>query len=192
MRFCLNILLFMILAVPLTSTQLIAQEQDIIGVYFDEEAVTSIYETTGPAEDVEVWVAVKNMSATADFLALNFWLDANGDCVSAISLLGGAQNPGECGMFILGASPPIPRRDLILICRTGFLVTSPSERIDLYIRAIPDIPDPSPVYLTIEQEVFDLTPSSGSFTDPVAIINPDGVLEHSGSTWGGIKELYGK
>ena len=184
-----SILSISLLAFSLIPAQLIAEEQNIIGVYFDEAGTVNILSTEGPA-DVQMWVVVKHMSSDADLASVGFWLGVNDQCIQDVQSLIGGQNFGDQGMFLLAASPQIPACDTILICTFGRSVMSAEERLDFYIRPVPDHPDPTPAYVTGDYILHTLMPSSGSFDVPVATINPDGTLVQEDKTWGQIKSIF--
>jgi hypothetical protein len=187
----LTILLFVIIAVSLTSTQLMANEQDVVGVYFDEACTITTYVTTDPIESVHYWLAVKDMSSTADFVAINCRLTLNGVGVSFMSSLIGGQNyEGPDGDIMLPAEPHIPAQDLILVCSGLESFVASDQRIEFHISPIDWVPYDTPMYYTSDEVFHTLTPSSGSFEVPVAIINPDAALPGDGSTWGQLKQLY--
>ncbi|MBU0741197.1 hypothetical protein KKG45_03405 [bacterium] len=131
-----------------TSISSVAQDQDIIGVYFDEAAETAVRVTTGPNEIVLYWVAVKNMSATEDFYGIIFRLEENGIGVGGMFSLIGAQPTSDFhGNFMFSAQPPIPARDLILICVAHRFVLDANERIEFNIRPTDEPLLPfSPIY----------------------------------------------
>ena len=90
-----------------------ATGQDIIGVYFDEEATRTTYEPTPPDLGAPYWVAVKNMSikalllnttSTSDFAGIHVRLTHNGEGAPYVTSLIGAQNPGMIdGIIMFGA-----------------------------------------------------------------------------------------
>lgn len=169
----------------------VADDQDIIGVYFDESAITSLYETTQPDEVVTYWVAVKNLSATEDFMAVAFRFEQNNAGVEIIhSLIGSTYDGGYGGDFVLGAEPPISDLDLILIGYSWAYVHDPDERHEFHIKPIPNVDFPTPIYAIVDYQLYDLTPTSGDFDEPVAVINPHGSVSAEVLTWGDIKSLY--
>lgn len=179
------------LAVVLSVSWCFAEDQDIIGVYFDDAASTSVHETTQPFEYVPYWVAVKNLSATEDFMALAFRLEVNGVGVIYMQSLIGGQYHGEYhGDFLFGAVHPISDLDLILIGTWSAYVLDRDDRHEFNIMSIDGVSYPTPIYTTADFQLHDLTPSSGDFDKPVAVINPQGSVSAEVLTWGEIKNLY--
>ncbi len=166
-----------------------AQEQDIIGVYFDEQATQTEYTVSAGEECITYWVAVVGMSASSDFAGLQFRIEANGHPAGVHSLIG-AQNMGEGGDMILGAQPPLTPADVILVTRGQYAYPDPDTRVEFNIGPISGSEFYSPAYMTVDLVVYPLTPSSGSFDEPVAVINPHITVPGEGATWGRVKSLY--
>lgn len=168
-----------------------ATGQDIIGVYFDEEATQTTYEPTPPDLGAPYWIAVKNMGSTSDFAGIHLRLTHNGEGAPYVTSLIGAQNPGMIdGIIMFGAQPTIPSTDLILIGEGGVSATEDHERMEIHVTPCLMGDDQTPAYITADALKHDLYPESGSFDDPVAVLNPDGPTPTSGGTWGDLKRLY--
>ncbi len=164
---------------------------DELGVFFDEAGTISVYETNGTETYVRAWVAVIGMSAPDSFMAIEFWLDVDGVGVDSFtSLIGSGQFPaGYGGLFMLAAGSPIPPCDLILIFETWIWMPDPNARREIHVGPIPASPYDSPGYGTSSLVYYHLTPTSGAYDLPVAVINPDAMATVTGA-WGDVKRLY--
>ena len=175
----------------------LAEVQDEVGIYFDQEGITTSMQTTQMWQYVEAWLILKNISSESGF--------------QSIAMLGSIEGPAEyfCWISLIGeqltwcypewvlqASPPVPQSDIIPVVLMWFFVPEPTDVVRLYV--LP--PWPWPPYFDGEDAVYQandgtpgtfilLYPSSGSYDLPVAAVNAE-VVTYEGVTWGSVKALY--
>ncbi|MEN8007523.1 MAG: hypothetical protein ABFS42_10935 [Candidatus Krumholzibacteriota bacterium] len=186
--------LVLIAFIVLTGTA-IAQDQDVVGIYFDEEGLTSTVQTTQSPEDVIAWVILKNISSQSGlsgFAMKGFWtLPYEGPCGD--NLLG--PQLGICNIeWIFGAEPPVPQAEILPVVRFQVHVLAPTERVDLFIQPLdyPPLNYGDAVYEANDGSpgtIIPLHPTSGSYDLPVAVINGGEVAVKS-AHWGAVKSMY--
>jgi len=142
---CLSLFVVVLLVcAPQIPSMLHAQEwEDEVGIYFDQEGITTSIQTTEYWEYVEAWLILKNISAESGLYGIGVFGDIVGqiDGVCWMSLI--APQFNYCyPEWYLAAVPPIPQTDIIVTVLMWFWVYSPSEPVFLYVQP----PDPNPSY----------------------------------------------
>jgi hypothetical protein len=184
------------LVFPAASNAL-AEEQDIVGIYFDQEGLSTTFHTTEPWQIVMAWLVLINISAESGVQAIGIYGAMEGTIWDwcSWSLMGDLGNPTCDPEWILGAAPPIPWAYAIPVVEIGIVVHSLDEWGRLYIQP-PPLMDPfDGIHAVYEANdgvpgtIIPLQPSSGSYDLPVAGVNVD-VVPVTASSWGAVKALY--
>jgi hypothetical protein len=174
-----------------------AEEQDIVGIYFDREGLTTTFHTMQPWQTVTAWLVLINISAESGVQAIGIWGAMEGTIWDwcSWSLMGGLQIPTCDPYWILGAAPPIPWTYAIPVVEIGIVVHSLDEWGRLYIQPPPPYDPFDGIHAFYQANdgvpgtLVPLHPSSGSYDLPVAGVNVD-VVPVTSSSWGAVKALY--
>ena len=185
------------LLVLLPAGHALAEEQDIVGIYFDQEGLTTTFHTTEPHQTVMAYLVLINISAESGVQAIGIWGALEGTIYDwcSWSLMGGIQIPTCDPYWILGAAPPIPWAYAIPVVEIGIVVHSLDEWGRLYVQPPPPIDPFDGIHAFYQANdgvpgtLVPLQPSSGSYDLPVAGVNVD-VVPVTASSWGAVKALY--
>ena len=166
------------------------QAQDTIGIYFDEEGLTTHFQTTEVGEWIDAWLIIKDLSSEDGLFAFAASAKFEGEIYAYcwMSLIG-AQDIMCAPEWILGATHPIPQSETIVVVKMWFRMPSNEARVDIYVQpAVPDMYEGRAVYQTNSGELRTLYSASGSYDEPVASLN--GAVPLDASSWGKVKALY--
>jgi hypothetical protein len=177
----------------------VAEEQDIVGIYFDQEGLTTTFHTTELWQTVTAWLVLVNISAESGIQAIGIYGAMEGTLNDWCwwSLMGDLQIPICDPEWILGAAPPLPWAYAIPVVEIGIVVHSLDEWGRFYIQPPPPCDPFDGIHAFYQANdgvpgtLVPLQPSSGSYDLPVASVNTD-VVPVTGSSWGEVKALYGE
>ena len=87
----------------------LAEEQDIVGIYFDQQGLSTSFHTTEPWQIVMAWLVLVNISAESGIRAIGVWGASEGTIHDWCwwSLIGSQIETCD-PEWILAAEPPLP------------------------------------------------------------------------------------
>lgn len=166
-----------------------AAAQDQVGVYFDVAGESTQYATSVDGEIVAMYLVIVNPTAVGDIDEYVGTLRFVGDGV------GGWQATPVAGCSIAFVPPtvyesctdPIESSSLVTVLEYSLQVPTPATLIEVYV-LLNEVE--GPYYSVVgSDDVVRLTPVSGDFDAPVALIN-SGTVGQDADTWGTMKASY--
>lgn len=195
----LLLLLLLLIATPLLADT--AQDDDVLGVWFDPGASAACFQTSADYETVEGYVIVRGMSHDLlEGYALGLTVvDEGGLHDLSVTM-------SECTVNVLGglefmtAGCALAQEATHTLLTIQATVVQSSDPVYFYLRAIPERmhePEPecmdTPCYYGEPGAVFALQHPEGDWALPVAAINDPDFCENVSDDdlpWGRVKTLY--
>ena len=114
----------MTLLVCLVAGNGMAEEQDIVGIYFDQQGLTTSIQTTEPIQAVYAWLVLVNISAESGIRGIGIYGAQEGTITSFCwwSLIGFQIDTCD-PEWILAADPPLPWAHAMPVVKIGFMVS---------------------------------------------------------------------
>lgn len=196
----LVLLLIFAMLLPAASRANNLWQDNVLGIWFDEEMETSCVSTTGMLQDVVGYVYIRHIPAYLITYELNMTIGGDENILDMQVTLMCGFNIAESDRDYLVMEcwhAPGPGIHLLTFVAT---IIHPDIPVYFYLRAFsspwwepyPECID-TPCYSSSVDEVHSLIPSSGSTDLPVAAINdgqPCSVVGDSSQSWGAVKMLY--
>lgn len=195
------LLLALLIATPILAETPASRTDDVLGIYFDEDASTSCFETSVAYEEVVAHVIVRHMShSVLEGYALGITLEGEEGLFSlTVDNVACAYDVLE-GLEFMTAGCEVQVETNVVLLTLHATVIHPDATVYFYLRAIPERmlnPFPecvdAPCYYGEVGDVFSFNPSSGSWNLPVAAINAGELCVNVPAqemSWSGVKALY--
>ena len=183
----LQLVFFALLAIPAAAQ---SQDQDRVGIYFDQDGSRARDETAASPEIVYAYVLLMNISDTEGIAGVGMMGLASDRILGGRSLIG-PQNFVYDEFWSFAAAPLLPWASIIPVVEIAVVVETPETRVDLFLAPFPGQADV--VYFARSGEpgaVVALSPRTGTFADPLAIINENAAVPDDAASWGEVKALY--
>ncbi|MBC8426954.1 hypothetical protein H8E07_22800 [bacterium] len=194
------LMLLLLLATPVFADAPVSRDDDLLGVWFDVDAVSPCFETTQDYQQVVGYVIISGMSHTLlEGYALGLTVEDEGGLFELDVTMAACSFNALSGLEFMTGGCALPPDPAIVLLTLHATVIQPSDAVYFYLRAIPErMSNPAsecldaPCYYG-DGAVFSLNHPDGDWGLPVAAINDPDFCENVARDelpWGTVKTLY--